>query len=222
MPIIEDISDNVDSEIFQNKIVVQFYKKKSSKSAIKKMYRSENSMIRPRKIYGSWSHVNTNTQLSSPIFKIGDRIAPELTVALPMEWVFKILAKSYNLTVKFERSGLKRKRNNKLEITKNVTKIIFQQFENYCDKSTLHGLRYVGDTSLSIVERFFWCIAFCSAFGFACYYITNIFEKWNTNPVLVAFNPTDATFNDIPFPAITICNMNQAKREEAEKILREK
>jgi hypothetical protein len=69
--------------------------------------------------------------------------------------------------------------------------------------------------------RIFWFVAFASALAFASYYITNIFEKWNENPVLVAFNPTDATFNEIPFPAITICNMNQVKREEAERILKQ-
>lgn len=44
-------------------------------------------------------------------------------------------------------------RKSKMESSKNATKLIFHQFENYCDKSTLHGLRYVGDTNLSIGER---------------------------------------------------------------------
>lgn len=57
------------------------------------------------------------------------------------------------------------------------------------------------------------------AIGFAAYYITNIYDKWKTSPVIISFSPFDADLSSIPFPAVTICNMNQAKKDEAEKIL---
>ncbi|CAH1368714.1 unnamed protein product [Tenebrio molitor] len=201
MPVIEDVTYKVDEGNFQKRIIVQFYPKKSTR----KMFRSENNMIRPRKVHhGPWTQHNGNSHVSSSVFRLGDshHEGRDLGLALPLE--------PYVNT-----------RKSKMESSKNATKLIFHQFENYCDKSTLHGLRYVGDTNLSIGERIFWFVAFASALAFASYYITNIFEKWNENPVLVAFNPTDATFNEIPFPAITICNMNQVKREEAERILKQ-
>ncbi|XP_064212989.1 pickpocket protein 28 isoform X2 [Tribolium castaneum] len=155
---------------------------------------SEGNIIRPRKIQG-WTQPN----FSSPVFRIED----EFALALPL------------------RSGSNPTRRNHTEVVKKFLKVVLRNVENYCDKSTLHGLKYIGDTSLSLVERIFWLLAFVSAFVFACYYISNIFDKWNSNPVLVAFNPTDATFNQIPFPSITICSMNQIKRVEAERILSE-
>ncbi|XP_057651298.1 pickpocket protein 28-like [Diorhabda carinulata] len=93
--------------------------------------------------------------------------------------------------------------------------------ERYCENTSLHGLRYVGDRSLSIFERMFWLISFSVAIGFAAYYITNIFQKWNSSPVIISFSPFDADLKSIPFPAVTICNMNQAKRTEVNKIIAE-
>lgn len=66
--------------------------------------------------------------------------------------------------------------------------------------------------------RVFWLIAFSVAIGFAAYYITNIYDKWNSSPVIISFSPFDAQLQDIPFPAVTICNMNQAKKTEVIKI----
>lgn len=57
--------------------------------------------------------------------------------------------------------------------------------------------------------------------GFAVYYISNIYTKWKSSPVIISFSPFDADLSSVPFPAITICNMNQAKRSEAERILKE-
>lgn len=37
--------------------------------------------------------------------------------------------------------------------TKAVVKIIYKSLDNYCDNTTLHGLRYVGDPHLTIAER---------------------------------------------------------------------
>ncbi|XP_018575693.2 pickpocket protein 28 [Anoplophora glabripennis] len=115
--------------------------------------------------------------------------------------------------------GNDRKRNKYRK--RNRTKEMLHQLEIYCDKSTLHGLRYIGDTSLTFAERIFWLISFSVAIGFAAYYISNIYEKWQSSPVIISFSPFDADLSTIPFPAITICNMNQAKKTEAERILKE-
>lgn len=68
--------------------------------------------------------------------------------------------------------------------------------------------------------RVFWLLAFITAFSLAAYFIRVVYSKWNDSPVIVSFNPMDASIKDIPFPAITICSMNQAGRPEAEDIVR--
>lgn len=43
------------------------------------------------------------------------------------------------------------------------------------------------------------------------YFISNIYAKWVASPVIIALNAVATSVNDIPFPAVTICNMNQAR-----------
>lgn len=45
------------------------------------------------------------------------------------------------------------------------------------------------------------------------------FEKWNTTPVIVGINPEPTYITNEPFPAITICNLNQALATQAAHIL---
>ncbi|KAL3281010.1 hypothetical protein HHI36_004234 [Cryptolaemus montrouzieri] len=67
--------------------------------------------------------------------------------------------------------------------------------------------------------RLFWFFSFGIAACLAGYFISNIYVKWSESPVIISFSPLDADLNSIPFPSITICNMNQAKRPEAEHIV---
>lgn len=45
------------------------------------------------------------------------------------------------------------------------------------------------------------------------------FEKWNTTPVIVGINPEPTYITNEPFPAITICNLNQALAAQAAHIV---
>ncbi|XP_029173329.1 pickpocket protein 28-like [Nylanderia fulva] len=91
--------------------------------------------------------------------------------------------------------------------------------KQYCTNSTLHGLRYIGNSQLTIVERIFWIISFTVALGVAVYYIYFLYQKWNGSPVIISLSPEPVSLNEFPFPSVTICNMNNVKRTEANRIL---
>ncbi|KAL6445649.1 hypothetical protein ACFW04_000866 [Cataglyphis niger] len=93
-----------------------------------------------------------------------------------------------------------------------------QLTKQYCTNSTLHGLRYIGNSELSIVERIFWIISFTTALGMAVYYIYYLYEKWNVSPIIISLSPEPVPLNEFPFPSITICNMNNVKKTEAKRI----
>ncbi|CAH0557483.1 unnamed protein product [Brassicogethes aeneus] len=164
------------------------------------MYRNEGMRPRRSNHSSSWTGAIDQVKNRTPIFRIGE---------------YETRDHSINISQGRE-SKLSKK-----EKKKGVFKKCLNQVETYCDNTTLHGLKYVGDTSLTLGERIFWFIAFLLAIIFASYYISNIYKKWNSSPVIISFSPFDADLTKIPFPAITICNMNQAKRYEAEKILKE-
>lgn len=88
----------------------------------------------------------------------------------------------------------------------------------YLLNSTLHGLRYVGDVTITIFERFFFALAFVIVLVLSAYFISNVYQKWSASPVIVALSAVSTSISDIPFPAVTICNMNQAKESKVKHI----
>ncbi|XP_076650925.1 pickpocket protein 28 isoform X2 [Halictus rubicundus] len=90
--------------------------------------------------------------------------------------------------------------------------------EQYCTNTSLHGLRYVGDSNLTIAERVFWMIAFTLAVLVASYFIWLLYRKWVTTPIIISLSPEPVPLDEFPFPSVTVCNMNNAKKSEAARI----
>ncbi|KAK4879621.1 hypothetical protein RN001_007767 [Aquatica leii] len=97
---------------------------------------------------------------------------------------------------------------------------ISHSINSYLYNSSLHGLNYVGDIKISYGERLCWLISFLIALGFAIYFIVNIYIKYTSNPMLISVNPKPIPMEDIPFPAITLCNLNLARKNESLLILK--
>ncbi|XP_053617368.1 pickpocket protein 28-like isoform X2 [Plodia interpunctella] len=90
----------------------------------------------------------------------------------------------------------------------------------YLLTSTLHGLRYIGDKKLTWFERFFWLTAFGCSLVCAAFFILNVYAKWRSSPMIVSINPRNMQLEELPFPALTICNVNQAKKSVAQSYLK--
>lgn len=90
--------------------------------------------------------------------------------------------------------------------------------EDYLLNTSMHGLKYIGDITLSFSERIFFFFAFTIVAVLSSYFISNLWNKWSENPIIIGLNSALTPLNEIPFPAVTICNMNQAKLSIAEKI----
>ncbi|XP_045539292.1 pickpocket protein 28 [Papilio machaon] len=90
---------------------------------------------------------------------------------------------------------------------------------DYLQTSTLHGLRYIGERKLTWFERCFWLAAFCCSVICAAFFILNVYRKWRSSPMIVSINPENMHLQDLPFPALTVCNVNQAKKSVAERYI---
>lgn len=55
-------------------------------------------------------------------------------------------------------------------------------------------------------------LAFLLVFLLSIYFISNIYQKWSASPIIIGLNAVATPISDIPFPAVTICNMNQARK----------
>lgn len=74
-------------------------------------------------------------------------------------------------------------------------------------------------TKFDVVFRIFWVVSFIIACGFAANFIMNVYEKWTNSPVIMSLAPDSTNLSSIPFPAITICNMNNVRKSVAMSIL---
>ncbi|XP_068147801.1 pickpocket protein 28 [Drosophila tropicalis] len=86
----------------------------------------------------------------------------------------------------------------------------------FLKETGLHGLKFVGDAKLSNWERLFFLCSFVAAFVMTCQLITNIYIKWESTPVIIGISPHATSILKVPFPAITICNMNQVLRSKVD------
>lgn len=71
-----------------------------------------------------------------------------------------------------------------------------------------------------IMYRTFFAASFLLVVILTVYYISNIYEKWTASPIIIALNAVATPVVDIPFPAVTICNMNQARESVVSSIVK--
>ncbi|CAG7818231.1 unnamed protein product [Allacma fusca] len=70
------------------------------------------------------------------------------------------------------------------------------------------------------VQVIFWSLAFASAVVIAAWMISAVWQKYLRSPVIVSFQPFETKTSEIPFPAITICNMNKILKSKADNFMR--
>lgn len=94
-----------------------------------------------------------------------------------------------------------------------------KNFNDYLMNTSLHGLKYIGDKQSTRFEKFFFFLSFALVVILSAYFISNVWQKWSETPIIISLNPTSTQLKAIPFPAVTICNMNQAKKSAAETVM---
>ncbi len=48
--------------------------------------------------------------------------------------------------------------------------------------------------------------------------VARLIVKWQNEPILVSLDTSPTPIWEVPFPAVTICNMNHVKKSEALKV----
>ncbi|CAG7722532.1 unnamed protein product [Allacma fusca] len=92
---------------------------------------------------------------------------------------------------------------------------------SYFRENGMHGLKYVAEPHRHLSERICWLIAFLIGVGAAAYLINAVWENYKKNPVIVSFQPTETDIGDIPFPAVTLCNMNRFPKSLFDRLVSE-
>ena len=90
--------------------------------------------------------------------------------------------------------------------------------DKYMQETTLHGLKYITETRRHSLERLFWFVIIVIAWTCGAYMIYMVMNKWKTSPVLVSFDSVQTGIYNIPFPSMTVCNMNKVRKSRVEHI----
>lgn len=59
-----------------------------------------------------------------------------------------------------------------------------------------------------------WIIAFVLSVCLCVGSITNMWNKYSENPVILRFNDKTMSIGDVPFPAVTICPLNKVSSKK--------
>lgn len=89
---------------------------------------------------------------------------------------------------------------------------ISDYFTEFCNSTSLHGFRYIGEQSRNILERILWVLIMLISVGFSAYFISKIYTKWDNSPVIVTLSTVPVGISEIPFPAVTICPVTQVRQ----------
>jgi amiloride-sensitive sodium channel len=82
----------------------------------------------------------------------------------------------------------------------------------------LPGIPIARFVNIFLVCRLFWSVAFILASITAGYFIGNVYDKWKETPVIVSIGARTTSLTDIPFPAVTVCTVNKARKSKADAI----
>ena len=89
------------------------------------------------------------------------------------------------------------KRNLKGEVKENVL--------GYFSQTTVHGFRYVVQ-GRNIFERVIWILFILFGFMYSSKTVWDAWVYWDTHPVETTIDQVSVPVQELPFPAITICD----------------
>ena len=77
--------------------------------------------------------------------------------------------------------------------------------KEYADRSSIHGISYIFDHTLALVDRVLWLVATLCGTGLALWMIATMYLSWQENQVITTLKTTTKSVTTTEFPAITIC-----------------
>lgn len=95
------------------------------------------------------------------------------------------------------------------------TWLVDKNFSKWLDNTTVHGITHVFKGK-STIKRIFWLIIFMGALVGCTINVLNRFRLLLNNPTSTSVT-IDNNNGGVPFPAITICNLNPLSAEAAEE-----
>ena len=83
--------------------------------------------------------------------------------------------------------------------------ILGRRLEEYANHSTIHGISYIFDKSIGIVDRVLWLITVICSLCMVLGMINSSYHSWQENQVITTLKSTTKPVSELGFPSVTIC-----------------
>lgn len=64
-----------------------------------------------------------------------------------------------------------------------------------------------------------WILVFLAGIFFSGYYCWQMWRKWEDSPVLMSLDSNRYPLKNIPFPGVTICNVNKVSKKKLLQVM---
>jgi hypothetical protein len=85
-----------------------------------------------------------------------------------------------------------------------------QQFLKFCDETSLHGWSYLNH-KMNKVWKIIWILFIFLIIGTSIYVIEINIKSYLQARTVTTIDSTIASLNDVSFPSVYICNINQVR-----------
>ncbi|KAL4717434.1 hypothetical protein ACJJTC_000583 [Scirpophaga incertulas] len=90
-----------------------------------------------------------------------------------------------------------------------------RKFVEFCNRTDLHGYKYIVMEELTYLERSCWAVAVLVSVVIGIYFVISAYKWYARNPIVTVIESTQGAIWDVPFPAVTICDLNLISRRAA-------
>ena len=84
-------------------------------------------------------------------------------------------------------------------------KFFAETAKEYASRTSIHGVAYISDKRLSLVDRTLWLLVVLAFVGLATILTWDIWEQWEEEQVVTTLKNTAKPVTEVPFPTVTIC-----------------
>ena len=84
-------------------------------------------------------------------------------------------------------------------------KFFAETAKEYASRTSIHGISYISDQRLSLVDRILWLLVVLAFVGLATILTWDIWEQWEEEQVVTTLKNTAKPVTEVPFPTVTIC-----------------